>query len=163
MRHIAIIAESAIPDVVRMISALRRPGFKDAEGIIASADAMGRAAVQYKPILIQRGLPADFVEQLQATAAAFKGAIDARGSSVGLRHHARETVRDVIQRGKTVVHALGVLVARRYRDDNATLAEWKQVNHVVHVGVRVASDEVAVKTVPAPLQTPGQPVQSAAA
>lgn len=153
MRHIAIIAETAIPDVVRMTVALRRPGYKDAEGIIASADAMANAAGQYKDVLVQRGLPADFVDQLRGVSAAFKKAVDSRGSSVGLRHHARESLKDVIERGKRVVDALSVLIARRYRGDSATLAEWTQVKHVVLVGVAATADAVAVKTAPSAVKT----------
>lgn len=156
MRHIAIVAETTIPDVVRMTVALRRPGYRDAEGVILSADAMADAAVDYEDVLVQHGLPANFIAELRAKTAEFKQAIDTRGASVGQRHHAGEALYALIQRGNRVIDAISVLVARRYRGDAATLAEWKQVKHVVLVGARSAAD---VAPVPAPVHLPPTPLQ----
>lgn len=158
MRHVTLIAKSAIPDVVKMTAALRPPVQKDHEGILAAADAMGKAAAQYKDILVERGLPSDFIEELRKATDALRKAIDARGIAIGQRRKAGEALRDVFLRGKRVVDALTVVVARRYRDDIATIAEWNQVRRVVNV----ASRAVAAEAIAEPFRAASAPAQSAA-
>ena len=52
MRHVAVIAVATIPDVVKMVAALRRPVKLDNESLLAQADAMATAAESYAPALI---------------------------------------------------------------------------------------------------------------
>lgn len=155
MRHLAVVAESVIPDAVRMTVALRRPTRMDNEGLLAEAAAMAAAASEpaYRTALIDSGLPSGFVEQLLEAAAAFKRAIDSRGAAIGLRLKAKEAVQDAVRRGIGILNTLTVLVARHYRGDSATLAEWKQVRRVTIVGVRPPAAQPQVEPVPAPAQT----------
>lgn len=159
MRHVAIIAESAIPDVVRMTAGLKRPRVHDAEAILAAADAMAKAATQYRSELVQRGLPADFIEQLQRAAEAYKRAIDTRGAAMGRRVVASSAVETAIRRGRGLVSALSVLVERRFADDANLVAEWEQLKHVVPFGVRSQVPEAATS----PSESPIVPAQLPAA
>jgi|GEM_PF-5127032 len=138
LRQVAIMAETAMPDVVRMTVALRRPRARDAEGMLAAADAMVQAVAPYRQQLTQRGLPTDFVEQLRRAASDFKSAIDSRGASVAARHRAGQVLEESIQMGRRLVQALTIVVERRYRDDRGLVAEWRQLKHVALVGARVA-------------------------
>jgi hypothetical protein len=156
MRHISIIAETAMPDVVRMTEALKRPRGRDAESLIAAADAMAKAAGQYKTELVQRGLPADFIKQLQRAAESYKRAIDLRGAAMGRRVVASSAVETAVRRGAALVRALSVLVERRFALDANLLAEWEQLKHVVHVGSR----PLVVETGASPVQTASSPVQA---
>ena len=160
MRHVAIMAETAIPDVTVMTVALRRPTQADAEGILAAAAAMAKAAVQYQQVLVERGMPADFVEQLQHARTAFKRSIDARGAALGQRHYAVEATRDFVQQGHRVIETLSVLIELRYRDDRSTLAEWRQVKRVVVVGVRAPADAPVVPPAPMAIQPATTVVQA---
>src|SRR5262249_36940484 len=47
--------------------------------IVTAATAMAQKAEIYKDVLVESGLPADFIEQLQQAAAALKASIDGRG------------------------------------------------------------------------------------
>jgi len=164
MRHVSIIAETAMPDVVRMTEALRRPRGKDAEALIAAADAMAKAAGQYKNELVQRGLPADFIEQLQRAAEAYKGAIDLRGAAIGRRVVASSAVETAVRRGRALINALSVLVERRFALDANLLAEWEQLKHIVRVGSRplvVEKGASPAETASTPVQAGSSPVQTA--
>jgi hypothetical protein len=163
LRHIAIIAETAIPDVVRMTVALRRPRARDAEGMLAAADAMAQAAAPHRQVLTQRGLPSDFVEQLTRAAGEFRRAIDSRGASVAARHRAGQVLEESVQQGRRLVAALSVIVERRYRDDKPLVAEWRQLKHVALVGARVAGDDVGSPDAPVALQPAVLKQQEAAA
>lgn len=161
MRDVAIMAGTAMPDVVRMTAALRRPVARDAEGIMAAAEAMAMAASSYEELLVQRGLPGDFIDGLRNAAAAFKQAIDARGAAIGRRHRAVQSLAEAFKQGGLVVDALDVLVKRRYRDDKGTLAEWKQVKRVTQVGARSAAD-TSIVTTPTALQPSPEAISGAA-
>ena len=162
LRQVAIMAETAMPDVVRMTVALRRPRARDAEGMLAAADAMVQAVAPYRQLLVQRGLPADFVEQLAKAAADFKRAIDSRGASVAARHRAGQVLEESVQSGKRLVQALTIVVERRYRDDRGLVAEWRQLKHVALVGARVSgTDETQAAGQGTPAVAP-VPVQQAA-
>lgn len=147
LRQVAIMAETAMPDVVRMTVALRRPRARDAEGMLAAADAMVQAVAPYRQTLVQRGLPADFVEQLTKAAADYRRAIDSRGGSVAARHRAGQMLEESVQMVKRIVQALTIVVERRYRDDRGLVAEWRQLKHVALVGARVSviDDEKAAE------------------
>ena len=159
MRHIAIVALSTIPEVVRMTVALQRPRAADIEGTIAAADAMAKAAVQYRAELVARGLPPDFIEQLQRAAAAFKNAIDARGAALGKRTLAASALKTGTRQGLAILRTLSVFVERRFADDVNLLAEWRQLKHVVASTTRPQrADDVFVPS--GVLAAPGsQPVQ----
>lgn len=157
LRHVAVMAETAIPDVVRMTVALRRPRARDAEGMLAAADAMAQAVAPHRQMLVQRGLPFDFVEQLTKAAGDFRKAIDSRGASVAARHRAGQVLEESVQQGKRLVAALSVIVERRYREDRSLIAEWRQLKHVALVGARVtATDEEKSSEQEAPAGTPAQ-------
>ena len=136
MRHVAVVAEATIPDVVKMVAALRRPVKTDNESLLAQADAMATAAEAYEPALVARGLAPDFVQQLRDAVETLRQSIDARGAAIALRHKAGEALHDLVKRGIRRVDTLSVIVARTYRDDVATLAEWKQLRRVTLPGSR---------------------------
>jgi hypothetical protein len=111
----------------------------DNESLLAQADAMATAAKDYEPALIARGLAADFVPQLRDAVEMLRTAIDARGAAVALRHKAGETLSELVKRGVRIVNTLTVVVQRTYRNDSATLAEWKQLRRVTQRGPRLVT------------------------
>jgi hypothetical protein len=170
MRHIAVVAETAIPDVVRMTVALQRPRVADVEGTLAAADAMAKAAVQYRAELVSRGLPTDFIEQLQRAAAAYKQAIDTRGAARGKRALASSALETSTRKGKALLRTLSVFIERRFADDVNLLAEWRQLKHVVASTARIqAVEDVYVPSgvlgsmSPQPVRTSSSEAKAAAA
>jgi len=171
MVHVATIARVAIPDVVRMTEAFRTPDGVGSEKLLIAADAMAKAGDQYKTELIQRGLPADFNDELRASAAAYKDAIDSRGAALASRRGAAIAVQDAMQRGREALDTLTVLLKRKLKGDRARLAEWSQLRRVTQVAVRGDPTATAAPvttgspsaSVPAPASVPGQGQQSQAA
>ena len=150
IRPVADLAKLAIPDIVRMTEALRRPKARiDAEGLLAAADAMAKASAEFAEVLVQRGLPADFVAQLQGAAEDYRGAIDAGGEARGSRHGATEGLHDALGRGRKIVAALTVLVTRTLRTAPQALAEWRQMSRVTLKGVQ---PDVSARTQPAAVE-----------
>ena len=140
IRPIADLASLAMPDVVRMTEALRRPKADiDAEGLLAAATAMANASAEYANVLVKRGLPADFESQLQDAADAYRVAIDAGGEARGARRGATQGLLDAFGRGQKIVAAMTVLVNRSLRDDPQGLAEWHQIRRVTLKGVQPAA------------------------
>ena len=163
LRHVAVMAETAIPDVVRMTVALRRPKARDAEGILAAGDAMAQAVATHREVLVQRGLPADFVEQMMKATADFRKVIDSRGASVAARHRAGQVLEESVQQGKRLVAAISVIVERRYREDRGLVAEWRQLKHVALVGARVPATAEEQSSAPVTLSGAPAPEQPTAA
>jgi hypothetical protein len=164
MRHVAVVAEATIPDVVKMTVALRRPVKQDNESLLAEADAMATAAKTYEPALIARGLEPAFVQQLRDAAETLRQAIDARGASIAARHKAGETLSELVKSGARIVETLSVVLQRKYRNDSATLAEWKQLRRVTLPGPRpVAAGSPVVESAAAVVKTAAAVVKTASA
>lgn len=131
VRHVAIIAKAVIPAEAPMAAKLRQPRRRDAEAVLATADAMAQAATIHRDALVSRGLAPDFVEQMNQAAAAYRGAIDAKGAAIGRRRNATSALYLATRRGIASLNALSVLVERRYAGNQDLLAEWQQLRRVV--------------------------------
>jgi len=171
MVHAATIARVAIPDVVRMTEAFRTPDGVGSEKLLIAADAMAKAGDQYKEEMVRRGLSADFTDELRASAAAYKDAIDTRGAALASRRGAAVAVQDAMQRGREALDTLTVLLKKKLKGKRAKLAEWTQLRRVTQVAVRddaaATAAPAATGTTTAPTlpsaSTPGQGQQSQAA
>ena len=142
---IARVSLSAIPDVVKMEEALRMPQSRiNRERTLAVAEAMAMAGEQYKAVLVAKGLPADFVEQLRTAADAYKAAIDAQGQAVGSRRGATERLRQAKSAGRRTRNAITALLKRELAADPAALAEFKQLTRVTLRRVRGSAGAAAV-------------------
>jgi hypothetical protein len=131
MVHVATIARTAIPDVVRMTEALRTPRrTRRTETLLASAEAMAVAGEKYKDELVGSGLSADFPDRLRNTAVALKNAVDARRTSVVNRRGASNGFLEALGRGRKAVDRLTVIVKRELRDDPTTVSEWMQLRRI---------------------------------
>jgi hypothetical protein len=128
--HVATIARTAIPDVVKMTEALRTPRLLRTETLLAAAEAMAKAGEQYKQELVGSGLSADFPDQLRSAAAALKSAIDARRTRVVNRRGASKGFDEAIVQGRKAVDRVTVLVKRELRNDPTTISEWMQLRRL---------------------------------
>jgi hypothetical protein len=171
MVHVATIARVAVPDVVRMTEAFRTPDGVGSEKLLIAADAMAKAGDQYKEEMVRRGLSADFTDELRASAAAYKDAIDTRGAALASRRGAAVAVQGAMQRGREALDTLTVLLKKKLKGNRAKLAEWSQLRRVTQVAVRddaaatAAPAATGTTTAPTPpnASTPGQGQQSQAA
>ena len=109
----------------------RRPrgGITD-QALLALGRAAATDAVEFKERFIEYGLPADFLEDLNADIAAFEAAINAQETGRRKRVTATAAIDEIIERGMKIVRRLDAIVRNRFRDDPARLAAWLSARHV---------------------------------
>ncbi|MDT7602204.1 MAG: hypothetical protein QOF61_201 [Acidobacteriota bacterium] len=107
----------------------RVPGHTRDQELLAIARAFAADAEPVKAELIRRGLPANFVDDLNADIASFAGSIDVKARHTGARIAATAAVDTAIERGTNAVRELDAIVRNVFRNDAATLAEWTSASH----------------------------------
>lgn len=155
MTPIATVAR-ALRGTVPGIGVLSRPrGNVSTPQLIAAAAAMGEKAELYKDVLIENGLPADFIDQLQTATATLRASIDGRGLARASRAAATQGVKTEVRLGRRIVAIIGVIITRQVRSDPATLAEWEHLKRVTVKGVAVRRSvgHVQTSSTPAPLSS----------
>lgn len=128
----------AIARTARAI-ALNSPGFDDKFRLprnvgeqkwLATARAIAEAAAPFKQEFIRRGLPANFLEELNADIADVEEAIEQKDQHEGAGVAATASVDDAVARGLKIVRELHAIVRNTFRQDPATLAEWVRARHI---------------------------------
>ena len=133
--------------------------------IITAAEVMAQKAGIYKDVLVEHGLPADFIEQLKQAAAALKASIDGRGLARAAMVAATRGVKTEVALGRRVVRIIDAVVTGLIRSNPAKLAEWQQLKRVTvkagaprrPVGL-VDTNSSAVQTNSNAVPTPSIPV-----
>jgi hypothetical protein len=92
---------------------------------IASAKGMGDAAAIHKDTLIERGLPADFLDQFQTALAKLEVSVSDREKSRTRRMGATKALAFEEQEGRSVLKVLDALVRRALRGNEALLGTWE--------------------------------------
>jgi hypothetical protein len=102
----------------------RVPHNQGNQAVLAAARAFASAALPLKTEFVKRGMPADFLEDLQADIAALEEA-DARKSQ-GRESHVTATaaIDDLIERGMRAVQELDPILRNTFVDDASRLAGW---------------------------------------
>jgi hypothetical protein len=153
--HMAPIAKiaRALQGIVPGIRVLAMPkGNVSAPEIVTAATAMAQKAEIYKEVLVESGLPADFVEQLKQAAGALKASIDGRGLARASRVAATKGVGSEQLLGRRIVSIIDAVVTRQVRSDAAKLAEWQQLKRVTLRGVAVRAPVALVDTRSVPVE-----------
>jgi hypothetical protein len=128
--------------------------------IITAAEVMAHKAEIYKDVLLENGLPADFIEQLKQAADALKASIDARGLARASMVAATRGVKSELALGRRLVSILDAVVTGLIRSNPAKLAEWEQLKRVTVKGVSARRSVGLVATGSNVAQTSSTPVQS---
>ena len=124
MRPIAEIARRNLRTVPEF-KALQMPRqTSTGPAFIASAKAMGDAAVLHKDTLIERGLPADFLDQFQTAVAKLEVSESDREKSRTRRMGATKALAFEEQEGRSVLKVLDALVRPALRGNEALLGTW---------------------------------------
>lgn len=116
--------------------------------LLAAARAALADAPAWQATFIEYGLPADFLEDLNADIAAFQAASDAQAASRSQRITATAAIDDLIERGMKIVRRLDAIVRNTFRNDPAKLAAWESARHVERLPRR------RKETTPPPTPTP---------
>ena len=135
--HMASIAKvaRALRGTVPGIGVLSMPrGNIQSAALITAATVMARKAEIYKAVLIENGLPTDFVQQLEASATSLKQSLDARGRARGARVGATRGLEAELALGRRVVDIMDATLTRVLRLQPSRFAEWQQVKRVTQRG-----------------------------
>ncbi|HYD47043.1 MAG TPA: hypothetical protein VEB21_01780 [Terriglobales bacterium] len=132
--HMAPIARiaKALRGQVPGIGVLTMPkGNVQTAALITAAMVMARKAEVYAPVLVEQGLPTDFVLALTTVAGKLKESLDARGLARGSRASASRGLEAELALGRRLVTVLDVTMSRVLRHEPAKLAEWRHVKRVM--------------------------------
>jgi len=158
--HMASIAKvaRALRGTVPGIAVLSMPkGSIQSAALITAATVMARKAEIYQAVLVENGLPTDFVRQLEDAVAALKGSLDARGLARGARASATRGVESELALGRRVVDIMDVTLTRGLRLQPAKLAEWQHVKRVTLRGSAMRGAVGGVQSSPTLVQ--GSPTE----
>lgn len=119
--------------------ALTTPGLDDKfrlprnpkdQDLITAARSFHADATPLRDEFVRRGLPADFLEDLEADIRAFEDANTSKMQSEETHVAATAAIDDLIERGMIVVRELDSVMRNIYANDPANLAAWLSASHV---------------------------------
>jgi hypothetical protein len=143
--------------IVRVAGALRGrvPGmglFKlpkprlSSDTLVHAAEAMRSTAAVYKDVFVEHGLPADFLDQLDAATTALGASVDARGVARSRVSGASSGLVSDLAMGKQIVAMIDASLAHALKADSPMLASWRQAKRTT---VKAVTNRGVVETVPA--------------
>lgn len=151
MGHITQVAR-ALRGSVPGIGVLKKPDAHVSNAtLVKSANEMAQNAAPFQDVLVQHGLPQDFIAQLIAAGTAVAQSVDARGSARALMRNATTDITSEVSRGRRIVTIMNAAMKRALVSDPARLDEWKQAKHVPAKGI-----------IPAPTTAPASGTSAAA-
>jgi hypothetical protein len=124
MKPIAEIAREDLRTVPEFKALQLPPRSFKGGAFLASATAMADAAAMHKDALLERGLPADFLEQFQASLSTLAASLSDRAKSRGEQIGATKGLVVQVKKGRSVLKVLDALVQRALRGNDALLATW---------------------------------------
>ena len=131
--HIRTIASMArgLNGTVPGIGVLTMPkGTLGKAQLIEAATSFARKAEIYQDVLVQHGLPVDVIGQLDAAIDAFRGSIDARGTSRTDLKGATRGVTAEIALGRKITAMLDAIVSRQLRGQPDQQEVWRAAKRV---------------------------------
>jgi hypothetical protein len=133
---------------------------------IASAKGMADAAATHKDTLIERGLPADFLDQFQAALGKLEASMSDREQSRTRRMGATKGLAFQEQEGRSVLKVLDALVRRALRGNESLLGTWAGARAIHRrpggPATTTSSTSTAVTPVETTVTAPTSPVAPAA-
>lgn len=106
------------------------PTSADSEALVAAATSMTELATRHEALLVDSGLPGDFLAGLRAATETLRQATDDRGEAARRRTGASAALQDAIDRGRRAVQLLDTVVETTVRSDPQLLAEWRLASRV---------------------------------
>lgn len=162
-QHMAPIVKvaRALRGTVVGIGVLKMPkGTIQTAQLITFATAMARKAEIYASVLVEHGLPEDFIKQLEDAVAKLKNSIDARGEARAARTGATKGLAAELTLGKRILEVIDASMSRTLRSSPGRLAEWKHVKRISLRGTTVHPAVGSVQAAPTPVQTVPTPAHT---
>ena len=159
-------AAAALDEVMRDLEALNRtaramamttPGLANKfrvphnqsnQAVLAVARAQLTDAQPLKAEFIKRGMPADFLEDLQADIEEMEQSIARKAQGAETRTAATEGIDDEIDQGMKAARELDPIMRNTFANDPATLAAWLGASHVERHQRRAAAQATATDKQP---------------
>ena len=135
--HIASIVQvaKALRGLVPGIGVVAMPPARlRSERLVAEAEALSATAGVYKDVLVEHGLPRDFLEQLAAATSALKASIDARGVALSKRTGATTGLSGDYDLGRRIVAMIDAGLTHALKSDPVLLASWRQAKRATVKG-----------------------------
>jgi hypothetical protein len=126
----------------------RIPHNQSNQAALAVARAALSDALPFKTEFIRRGMPANFLEDLQSDIDVLEEAIARKAQGAGAQVAATAAIDTEIERGMDAVRQLDPVVRNTFSSDPATLAAWQSASHVER-----APRRTPVPTTPTPAPT----------
>lgn len=108
----------------------RMPHNQSHQTVLTVARAALSDALPFKPEFIKRGMPANFLEDLQDDIDVMEEAIARKAQGAGSQVAATAAIDTEIERGMNAVRQLDPVMRNTFANDPATLAEWQSASHV---------------------------------
>ena len=116
--------DSAIGELFRM------PSGGNEQNLLAAARSFLTGATPLKDRFVEYGLPADFIEDLQADITAFEQSVTEKSSASGEKVLATASIGDAVKNELEALRRLRAIVPNTYRDNSAKFAAWTSASHV---------------------------------
>jgi hypothetical protein len=108
----------------------RIPHNQSNQAVLATARAAATDALPLKAEFIKRGLPDDFIDDLEADIEILEQAITSKVQGKESHVAATAAIDREIERGMNAVRELDPVVRNKFASDPATLAAWLSATHV---------------------------------
>jgi hypothetical protein len=141
--------------------ALSAPGLEDKfraprsisdQDLISTARAFATDALPLKTEFIRRGLPEDFLDDLNSDIEEFEQAINQKIQKRESQVAATAAIDNALERGLNIVRELDAIMRNQFANDPASLAAWLSASHTERQPHRAAATPAT--TPPAPTPTP---------
>jgi hypothetical protein len=132
----------------------RIPHNQSNQTVLAVARAMATDALPLKAEFTKRGMPANFLEDLQADIDEMERSIARKAQGASSQVAATAAIDTEIERGMNAVRELDPVMRNTFASDPATLAAWQSASHVERPSRRTQTETT---TTPATPPTPTQP------
>jgi hypothetical protein len=150
MHAVTQVAQS-LKKTVPGIGVLKMPkGALQTESFLKSADSLTQQASTYQSVLVEHGLPADFVAQLTSATAALTSSVDGRGTARTARRAATKQVAVGLALGTQYVQIMDAALSQMLKADPAKLVQWKTAKRVTIKGVASTDTSSTASGTPAP-------------
>jgi hypothetical protein len=94
------------------------------------AHAFAQDALPYKQAFIDRDMPADFIEQLNALVTSFAAATDVKNTGTQDRAHSVASIATLVRKGMRIARELRASLRRQLAKNPALEAAWKRAARV---------------------------------
>ena len=122
------------------------PGMQ-VEELLKYADTLTKQAATFEAVLIDHGLPADFIAQLNGAIATLEASVDSRGTARAELASATKQVAVGLLQGVQYVRIMDAALTKALKSDPPKLALWKTARRTTTKGVTNSNSNPATASV----------------